>query len=90
MENQIIIDVIGSVAGTLIVLSLVPQLVTIIRNKSSKDVSISMYTVLFIAQCLWASYGILKKDLQILITNVLSGILTLFIICFAMYFRDEF
>lgn len=86
MENQIIIDIIGSIAGTLIVVSYLPQLITIIRNKSSKDVSISMYTVLFIAQCLWASYGILKKDLQIIITNVLSGTLTLFIIVFVMYF----
>ena len=86
MENQIIIDIIGSIAGTLIVLSLFPQLITIIRNKSSKDVSILMYTVLFIAQCLWTSYGILKKDLEIIITNILSGILTLFIIGFAIYF----
>ena len=86
MENQIAIDIVGIIAGTLIVLSLLPQIVTIIRNKSSKDVSILTYTVLFVAQCLWISYGVLKHDLEITITNILSGFLTLIIILCSLYY----
>jgi MtN3 and saliva related transmembrane protein len=80
-------DTIGIVGGILIILSLLPQLLLLIRNKSSKDISILTYSILFIAQILWMTYGFLKNDYQVLFTNLISGIITVFIIIFACYYR---
>lgn len=83
------IDAIGIIAGFLIVCSFIPQLVVIIKRKSAKDISIVMYEVLFIAQILWMIYGILKNDLQIILTNALTSFLTILIIGFALYFNSK-
>jgi MtN3 and saliva related transmembrane protein len=82
------IDIIGIIAGLLIILSFIPQLITIIRNRSARDISILMYSISLIAQILWITYGILKIDLQIIITNVITSIITLLIIGFSLYFNS--
>lgn len=83
------IDAIGIVAGFLIVCSFVPQLVMIIKNKSAKDISITMYIVLLIAQILWMVYGILKHDFQVIITNAITTLLTILIIIFSLWYSTH-
>lgn len=77
----------GYIAGSLVTLSLLPQLITILYNKDSKNVSIFTYVILLIARCLWVTYGVRKPDLQIGITNGISAVLTVFIIISAIYYR---
>lgn len=79
--------IIGFTGGALIVISLIPQLVKIFINKSSKNVSIVTYWILLVAQSLWALYGILNRDLQVAVTNVTAGTLTILIILTAYSFR---
>lgn len=87
MHTLTTVDIIGIFAGLLIILSLIPQLITIIRNKSAKDISILMYIVLLVAQILWLVYGILKNDLQVTITNAITSVITILLICFTLYFK---
>lgn len=82
-----VVDIIGVIGGILVIICLLPQLITIIKNKSAKDVSLLMYIILFIGQILWAVYGILKNDLQIMITNIISGSITMIIILCTIYFN---
>lgn len=44
------VQIIGGIAGILIVSSLLPQLILIIKNKSVKDVSLKTYCILFVAE----------------------------------------
>lgn len=81
------LQIIGFTGGSLIIISLIPQLITIILNKSSKNISISMYFLLLIAQNLWVAYSILKNDMIILATNLSAAIITFLIIISALYFR---
>jgi MtN3 and saliva related transmembrane protein len=83
------IDAIGIVAGFLIVCSFVPQLIIIIKHRSAKDISITMYIVLLIAQILWMVYGVLKYDFQVIITNAITSLLTILIIGFSIYFNSS-
>lgn len=83
------IDAIGIVAGFLIVCSFVPQLVMIIKNKSAKDISVTMYIVLLIAQVLWMVYGVLKRDFQVIVTNAVTTFLTILIIIFALWYSKN-
>jgi len=87
LNEDLQIKIIGFTAGGLIVISLIPQLVTIIQNKSSKNISIPTYLVLLIAQIIWISYSILKDDMIILATNLSTAIITSLIIGFLIYFR---
>lgn len=90
MEHQVkIVDIIGIIAGLLIILSFIPQLVIIIRNKSAKDISVLMYIVLLVAQILWLVYGVLKNDLQVTITNAVTSFITILVICFSLYFNSR-
>ena len=85
--NELYTQIIGFLAGGLIIISFIPQLITIIKNKTSHNVSFGMYTISIISQCLWCTYGILKLDLQILITNIGTLIINILIIGFSLYYR---
>ena len=80
-------EIIGFIGGALIIISLLPQLITIIINKSSKNVSILTYLLFLIAEVLWCLYGVLKNDLQVFLTNLISGIITIIIIIASIYFQ---
>lgn len=73
-------ETIGYIAGFLTTICLLPQLITVLIRKSSKDVSIFTYVILLCGQILWISYGILVDDLRIIVPNVISGALAIFIV----------
>lgn len=83
------IDILGFVAGAIIIISLLPQLREIIKNKSSENISITTYVMLFISQILWIIYAFNKNDLQLIITNIFSGFITFFIISFSLYYKNK-
>jgi MtN3 and saliva related transmembrane protein len=65
-------EVIGILAGILTSTSMIPQLVKIIKEKNAENVSHFMIIILILGTGLWAYYGVLKKDMPIIITNVFS------------------
>jgi MtN3 and saliva related transmembrane protein len=83
-------DIIGYIATFLTIITGIPQLIKIIKNKKSNDVSLSMFVILAIAQILWVVYGIYRSDVQIIITNVIAGFITLFIIYITIYYNNVY
>lgn len=81
--------IVGLTGGVLLVISLLPQLFKIIQNKNSQNISIFTYIILVTAEILWCVYGILKNDKQVIIANTSSGIITLLIIFFSLYYRKS-
>lgn len=78
--------IIGYIAGSLVIITPIPQLYKIINTKSSKDISIVMYLLLFVAQILFTIYGVLEKDIIIIITNVSNVIIISLILIFSLYY----
>lgn len=70
-----LIQVIGISAGILTATSLIPQLVKILKEKKADDVSPMMLIILMAGLGLWTTYGILKEDWPIIITNAFSFLL---------------
>ncbi len=66
---------VGTVAGILTSLSMLPQLIKMIREKKAEDVSTGMLIVLICGVGLWVYYGLLKKDFPVLVTNAFSLLL---------------
>lgn len=67
-----IVTIIGFVAATCTVVSFAPQAIKSIKTKHTKDLSLGMCSMLVIGMFLWLVYGILVKNLPIIIANGIS------------------
>jgi len=67
--NEIIINIIGFVAGVLMAITMVPQIIQSLKTKSVKDISFLMMALYVTASFLWMIYGILIKSLPVAITD---------------------
>ena len=63
------IEYLGYVAGSLTVISFVPQVYRSLRTKRTGDLSMSMFALLIGASSLWMIYGALNRDWPVVITN---------------------
>ena len=80
-------DIIGYIAGSLSVIAIIPQLVKILKTKDSKNLSLMTYTLYVIVQIWWICYGVGRKDLQIIISNIVCVLLSIMIILLSIYHR---
>lgn len=64
--------VVGLLASIGTSVSLLPQLFKIIKEKKAEALSLGMLLVLFAGLSLWIWYGILQKDLILIIANAFS------------------
>jgi MtN3 and saliva related transmembrane protein len=63
---------VGIIAGLLTSISMLPQLIKIIKQKKAKEVSLLMLSVLTTGNILWAVYGFMRDDWPIIVTNFIS------------------
>jgi len=82
-------EIIGIVAGILTSLSLLPQLIKIIKEKKVEELSTGMFVTLLIGLLLWIYYGFLQKDMPIVITNAFSVLLNFGILFFRFKYRHQ-
>jgi len=47
----------------------VPQVVKTWRTRSTKDISLGMFTVLILGILLWLAYGIIIRDIPLIVAN---------------------
>lgn len=67
-----ITQIVGIAAGILTAISMLPQLIKIVKEKKAGDVSITMLLVLMAGLATWIAYGILRNDWPIIVTNCFS------------------
>lgn len=82
-------NIVGIVAGTCTSVSLLPQLIKMIKEKKATDISIVMLITLLSGLCLWIWYGILKEDWPIIITNGFSFIINILIIILRQFYKQK-
>jgi MtN3 and saliva related transmembrane protein len=80
---------VGIGAGILTGISLLPQLIKVIREKTTEGISLGMLFVLLSGLAGWVWYGILKEDYPIIITNSFSFLTNLAIIILTAIFRKS-
>ncbi len=79
--------IIGIIAGILTSISMVPQLIKIIKEKEVKNISWGMITVLLIGVTLWVFYGILKLEWPIILSNAFSVLVNLTLLIYYFVYR---
>ena len=76
-----LIESIGILAAILTTSSFFPQVIKIWKSRSTADLSFPMYLMMLSGTLLWLVYGILLKNLPLILANSISAILS-FIILF--------
>ncbi|MEK7172473.1 MAG: SemiSWEET transporter [Patescibacteria group bacterium] len=81
------IVILGLVAAALTTFSSLPQVIKIIKIKSTKDISLGTYILVVTGIILWLIYGLLIKDLPLIAANIVSLILTVTILGFKIKYK---
>jgi MtN3 and saliva related transmembrane protein len=81
------VTVIGLIAAACTTFAYVPQAIKIIKTKDTKSLSLIMYVIMTVGIMLWLSYGILLKDLPIIIANTVTLIFAGIILVLKIKYR---
>ena len=71
---------IGFIAAICTTVAFVPQALKIYKSKTARDISLPMWLIFSFGVFLWLIYGILILSLPIIIANVVTLLLSLFIL----------
>jgi MtN3 and saliva related transmembrane protein len=63
------VDIIGTIAGILVLSSFIPQLMKGYKTKKMSDVSIHLMSLIASGMFLWVIYGLIRSDPVIIGTN---------------------
>ncbi len=80
---------IGIVAGICTAVSLLPQLIKIIKEKKAEDISYFMLLILLTGLAGWVWYGVVKKDYPIIFTNSFSFLVNAAVIFFTFRYKKK-
>lgn len=77
----------GLIAAVLTTSAFVPQAIKVIKSKQTKDISLGMYIIFEIGLILWLTYGIMLKNLPIIIANIFSLIFSTIILVLKIKYK---
>lgn len=80
---------VGIGAGICTAISMLPQLIKIIKTKKAESVSLFMLVILLLGLTAWVVYGWLKTDWPILITNAFSIVVNVLIFIFSVRYKNN-
>ena len=81
-------DAIGYVAATLTTIAFVPQAWKTWQTKSAAGVSLRMYAIFTLGVALWLAYGLMIGAWPVIVANVVTLVLALFILVMRLKFGD--
>jgi len=80
---------IGLIAGAITSAAVIPQVVRTYRTRHARDISIWQPLLLDMGMILWLIYGIMLKDLPLILANAFSIICNTLLIGMKIYFKDD-
>ena len=82
-------QLVGIAAGICTSVSLIPQLVKLVREKKAEDISLFYLLILFVGISLWIWYGVLRDDLPLIATNGFSLVLNAVVIILGIRYKKR-
>ena len=74
------LELLGYTAAVLTTISFVPQVILVYKTKDTDSISLSMFLIFSIGTFTWGLYGLLLKQLPILLANGITLVLALYIL----------
>ena len=81
------VGILGSIAAVCTTIAFIPQAIKTIRSKHTKDLSLGMYGLLNVGILLWLCYGILIKEIPVILANGITLIFTLIILALIIKYK---
>ena len=81
--------IIGIIASIFTGISMLPQLIKILKEKKAKNISVLMLVIMFLGISGWIYYGILKKDYIIIISNSFSFIVNTILMFLTIKYKTK-
>ena len=69
-------------------LSFIPQIVKMVRERDAEGVSLKMYAVTIFGFCCWTTYGLLSRAWPVAASNAICVLLTVMIFILRLRFGD--
>ncbi|GAC1455953.1 MAG: SemiSWEET transporter [Chitinophagaceae bacterium] len=69
-----LIESIGLLAAFLTTTAFFPQVIKTVKTKSTGDLSLPMYSLMFSGTVSWLVYGLMKHDLPVTLANAVSSL----------------
>ena len=82
-----IIKYIGFFAAFCTTFAFLPQAIKVYKTKSTKDISLYMFLIFTIGVLSWLIYGLIIKDLPVILANAVTLILSFFILIYKLRFK---
>tara|TARA_B100001939_G_scaffold327822_1_gene322522 strand:- start:8723 stop:8983 length:261 start_codon:yes stop_codon:yes gene_type:complete len=68
-------EIIGLIAAVCTTFAFIPQVMKVWKTRQTRDLSLRMYSIMFIGIILWLVYGIRIDSLSIIMANVVTATL---------------
>ena len=82
-----LIIALGLIGAALTTVSLLPQLIKVIKTRSTKDISAGTFALFGTAVFVWLIYGILIKDIPLIIANSFAFMEAIIILIFKIIYK---
>ena len=89
MMNNYSIEIIGLIAGFLGVIAWVPQIYRIWIKKKADGISLPTFLIITTALILWLIYGIIIESFSLIISNIFTLVMILFVLIGAWKIQRE-
>ena len=90
MHDLTFADLVGIIAGIFSTLSFLPQALKVWRTHSTKDLSLGMYVLYTSALLLWGFYAWLIASWPLLLTEIFTLVLSLYILIMKLLEKQDF
>ncbi len=84
-----LVNTIGAVAGVCSMISFIPQIAKILRERSAAAVSLRMYAVTIVGFVCWTAFGVLTNSWPVALANAVCLCLTSTILVLRLRFGGE-
>lgn len=74
------LTILGLIAAFCTAFSFLPQVIKTIRTKNTRDLSLGMYSVFSLGILLWLVYGLLIRDIPLILANTITLMLAVTIL----------
>jgi len=81
--------VIGTIAGILTSVSMIPQLIKVLKEKDVENLSWGMIAVLLTGVSLWVVYGIMKDEWPIILSNGFSVLVNTTLLIYFFKYKNK-
>jgi MtN3 and saliva related transmembrane protein len=82
------IQFLGLFAGFCTTVAFLPQVVKTWKSRSAKDLSLGMFSFFCFGVLLWLVYGILVKDIPVIVANMVTLMLASTLLFFKLRFKE--